>query len=300
MGSRNNLSGHAPAQVKKIINPITSRTLWITILSFSAFAVPASIHGFILRKHQLPSELSGWISILIFSIAIVANLIIAKKFFSLKEVGIQRNGFVRSFLYSFFFILIFSLASVFINGETISKELGNPQIYLSLAPLVFSAFHEELLFRGIIFRVWQRSRGFIAAMMVSTILFGLEHLVYPFWGSGEWSMYTVLRPAIFSPVFILVAYRTRNIWGLSLSHFLYNASVKLTDGSSPVDGSPESYFIALLGFTLFLPVVIDSIDHRLFKAEQPKINWHKYFSWAFIIIFLLVLVDSALNDLGVI
>ena len=164
---------------------------------------------------------------------------------------------------------------------------------------MFSAFHEELLFRGIIFRVWEKSRGFIAAMMVSTILFGLEHLVYPFWGSGEWSMYTFLRPAIFSPVFVLVAYRTRNIWGLSLSHFLYNASVKLTDGSSPTPDSPESYFIVLLGFMLFLPVVIDSIDHRLFKIEQPKINWHKLFSWMFIIIFLVMLANSVLKDIGV-
>ena len=124
-------------QMKKIINLITSRTLWITILSFSVFAVPASIHGFILRKYQLPVELSGWISILIFSIAIVANLIIARKFFFFKEVGVQGKGFARRSVL-FFFILIFSLASVFINGETISKELSNPQTYLSLIPLVFS------------------------------------------------------------------------------------------------------------------------------------------------------------------
>ena len=296
MGSRNNLLRHAPAQVKKIINLITSRTLWITILSFSAFAVPASIHSFIWRKQGI-TEQSDLVAILVFLIAIVINLIIAGKLLSFKEVGLQRKAFGRSFIYSFFFVLVLRLAPDLIYGKTIYSGVNNQLTFFSLILLVLTPFYEELLFRGIIFRVWEKSRGFIAAMLVSTILFGLEHLVYPFWGFGDWSIYTVLRPVIFAPVFILVAYRTGNIWGLSLSHFLYNASVKLTNDSSPTGGSPESYFIVLLGFTLFLPVVIDSIDHRVFKTKQSKINWHKFFSWMFIVIFFSILANSLFGDI---
>ncbi|KKS52423.1 MAG: putative metal-dependent membrane protease, CAAX family [Parcubacteria group bacterium GW2011_GWA2_42_28] len=284
--------------MKKIISLITSRTLWITILSFSTFAVPASIHGFILRKQGLSSEQYEWVAVLVFLTALVINLIIARKLFSFKEVGLQRKAFVRSFIYSFLFVVVLRFAPDLIYGETISKEASSQLTFFSLVLLALVPFYEELLFRGIIFRVWEKSRGFIAAMLVSTILFGLEHLIYPFWGFGEWSMYTFLNPVIFGPIFILVAYRTGNIWGLSLSHFLYNASVRLTNGSTPTGDSPESYFIALLGFTLFLPILIDSIDHRLFKAEQSKINWHKFFSWLFIIIFLVMLINSVLNDFG--
>lgn len=282
--------------MKRITRLITSRTLWITVLSFSAFAVPASVHGFILRKYQLPPELSGWINTLVFLTAIVINLIIVRKLFSLNKVGIQRKGFFRSFLYSFFFVVVIRLVPVLISGETISGELNNPQKYLSLIPLIFSAFHEELLFRGIILRVWEKSRGFIVAMFVSTILFGLEHLVYPFWGFGDWSIDTALHPTTFSPVFMLVAYRTRNIWGLSLSHFLSNASVKLSNGSTPTTDPPGAHFTALLGFTIFLPVVIDLIDGRFFGNKRPKIDWHRFFSWLFIIIFLLILADDVLSD----
>lgn len=282
-------------QMKKIARLITSRTLWITALSFSAFAVPASIHSFIWKKQGIAPEPNELATILVFLIAIVINLFIAGKLFSFKEVGLQRKGFVRSFIYSFFFVLVLRFVPEDTDGETILKEFGNLQKYLSLIPLVFTAFHEELLFRGIILRTWEKSRGFMAAMFVSTTLFGLEHLAYPFWGFGEWSIYTVLRPAIFSPIFMLVAYRTRNIWGLSLSHFLFNASVKLVGDSSYAVNTPEPYLIVLLGFMLFLPVMIDSVDHRLFKAEQPKINWHKFFSWMFIISFLLTLADSILK-----
>lgn len=240
--------------MKRIFNIVTNRIIWITILSFSAFAVPASIHGFILRKQGLSSEQYEWVTVLVFLIALVINLIIARKLFSFKEVGLQRKAFARSFIYSFLFVLVLRLAPDLIYGETISKEGSSQLTFFSLVLLVLTPFYEELLFRGVIFRAWEKSKGFIAAMLVSTTLFGLEHLIYPFWGFGEWSMYAFLRPVIFAPIFTLVAYRTRNIWGLSLSHFLYNASVKLANDSSPIGDSLESYFITLLGFTLFFPL----------------------------------------------
>lgn len=96
------------------------------------------------------------------------------------------------------------------------------------------AVAEEVLFRGVIFRLVQRSGGVWIALAVSAVLFGLVHLLNP--GATPWG---ALAVAIEAGLMLGAAYvATGSLWLPIGLHFGWNVAISAIFGTV-VSGSGE-------------------------------------------------------------
>lgn len=88
----------------------------------------------------------------------------------------------------------------------------------ALAASLSAAIVEELLFRGIIFRLIERSLGTWIALAISAVLFGAIHFLNP--NSG---LFPAIAIAVEAGIFLAAAYvATRNLWFAIGAHFGWN------------------------------------------------------------------------------
>lgn len=285
---------------KKITKAIFNKAVVITLLSALSFAIPALVHGLIIRKRfDVTHDQDSLVTIGFSLVVIVINLVIAKKWLSLKEVGLQKSGLIKSLAFSLVFVALLRVLDYLGYKEIINKNVPwDRSFFLYLSTFVFLAFQEELMFRGVIFKVWEKHKGFLIALFISSVLFGLEHLLYPAMGFTRITTDRAVTSALFGPVLVLIAFRTKNIWGVTLSHFLYNASFLAAE---PVIGNIEpiyTFTIVSAGFSIFLPILVDFTNRKIFKAEGLQIVWSKYLAGVFSIFFIIIVAICIFDDLG--
>lgn len=115
------------------------------------------------------------------------------------------------------------------------------------AILFLSAVFEETLARGYAFQVLVKGIGKSAAVMLSSILFGLGHIFNP-----HIEIYAILNTAL-AGILLAVAYlRTRSLWLPSSLHLTWNLS---------------------LGFLLGYPVSGVPLQHAVLKALPLGQDW---------------------------
>ena len=86
-----------------------------------------------------------------------------------------------------------------------------------LAEMVFAGVFEEILCRGIIFRITEKSLGSWAALVISAVLFGLAHIAGA--GAGVLAIViTVVAGALFAAAFMV----TRRLWLCIGIHVAWN------------------------------------------------------------------------------
>jgi uncharacterized protein len=115
------------------------------------------------------------------------------------------------------------------------KRVGMNVVLFSLAALV-----EELLFRGYAFQCFIESVGASAAVIVSSLLFGLAHLANP-----SPTVFSTLNTMLAGAMLALPYLRTRSLWTQAGLHMSWNFML-CTVTSLPVSGISfgPSYFIA--------------------------------------------------------
>ena len=209
---------------------------------------------------------------------------ISKKYLSFNKIGLKTSGLVRSFLYSFVFVLLWR-GIVFTSSGTYNPDFLqniNPPLIIFL---LLAAFSEELLFRGVILKSWIRSNGFLAGLFISSISFGLIHIFAPFdsnlnsmTGAGA-TVVVLFTGLIFGPTYSLIAYRTNNIVGLTISHFIFNAFIFLNvfTQNAAFPDNMNSIILSVILIPIVYPIIIDTIDRKLFPNDAlAKIHWGKY------------------------
>ncbi len=233
----------------------------------------------------------------IFAIVFISSLI----FKSYKDELFNKNGLFRSIIYSLIYILPLLFLIRGFEGFDY-RIIFSEKMFFWIIFLLVSAFWEELLFRGLIFQVWSKYNGFIIGFLISFFIFGLSHIILPNSANGNLvNNPNLTRIAlvfstsiILSPVFSLIVYRTKNIIGTTIAHFLFNfmGIVSLFAGVSS-NTSPT-----ILGFTYVLiflyPVLIEKIDRKFFPVYAvSKIKWVRYFFALFALIIILLLINFA-------
>jgi len=209
---------------------------------------------------------------------------ITKKYLSFNKIGLKTSGLVRSFLYSFVFVLLWR-GIVFTSSGTYNPDFLqniNPPLIIFL---LLAAFSEELLFRGVILKSWIRSNGFLAGLFISSISFGLIHIFAPFdsnlnsmTGAGA-TVVVLFTGLIFGPTYSLIAYRTNNIVGLTISHFIFNAFIFINvfTQNAAFPDNMNSIILSVILIPIVYPIIIDTIDRKLFPNDAlAKIHWGKY------------------------
>ena len=84
---------------------------------------------------------------------------------------------------------------------------------------------------------------------------------------------------IFGPTYSLIAYRTNNIVGLTISHFIFNAFIFLNvfTQNAAFPDNMNSIILSVILIPIVYPIIIDTIDRKLFPNDAlAKIHWGKY------------------------
>ncbi len=88
----------------------------------------------------------------------------------------------------------------------------------SLSAAMMAAVGEELLFRGVLFRILERATGTLTALSVSALLFGLAHIANP-----NATLFSSLAIAIEAGLLLGLAFvATRNLWFPIGIHLAWN------------------------------------------------------------------------------
>lgn len=109
--------------------------------------------------------------------------------------------------------------------------------YMFIAVIV-GPILEELVYRGFLYRAWERQWGWMRAMIATAIVFGLAHPSH------------MVSAAIGSIVYVAVLRRTGTIWGPIVVHSAFNLVVNLPAYQSLRAGDPPE---ALLGLASWVP-----------------------------------------------
>ena len=125
----------------------------------------------------------------------------------------------------FIILSVSNLTVIFLRDFTIGISLG-----------IATAVFEEVLFRGVLFRLIEDKLGSYYAIIISGFLFGFAHLV-----NENATFFTGLGISIMS-VFIIAAYMyTRNLWFTIAIHFAFNfAQTNIFGTEVTAFGYPET------------------------------------------------------------
>ena len=140
-----------------------------------------------------------------------------RKITELSTGGIGRNltiGILLGIILQSFTILVIYLK----GGFTVISVNNLLFLIPALSMAIPSAVFEEILFRGIIYRLIEEKLGSILALIISAILFGILHLLNP-----NSSLIVALGLAIQAGLLLAAAYiYARNLWFPIAIHFAWN------------------------------------------------------------------------------
>jgi len=118
---------------------------------------------------------------------------------------------------------ITNLTNIFLRDLTISIGFG-----------IATAVFEEVLFRGVLFRLIEEKLGSYLALIISCLIFGFVHLI------NENSLFFAVFAISITSILITAAYMyTRNLWFPIAIHFAWNFAQGDIFGI-PVSGDPAS------------------------------------------------------------
>lgn len=174
--------------------PIKSMPVWKWILLFLVSLVLGFILLSIGQAANVP-EVAVWLSCLINMAVPAAMLALYALFVKIIERAPARDLPLRRFaaetvkgfgIGALFFVAVVAVMCICGVYKFVSVNTGNIDLIIqSLFFFITVAVGEEILFRGIMFRWIDEKWGFTAALVVSSLLFGLMHIFQP--GASWWS-----------------------------------------------------------------------------------------------------------------
>jgi membrane protease YdiL (CAAX protease family) len=133
----------------------------------------------------------------------------------LADIGLTRNGFLRSLIFSMTLVVANLLGRLVSADPKFSSDVNSSIVFVNaLFYWMFGGFGQEILFRGLILSTFQRWKGWKVALLISSILFGLVHIRQGFTG--------IIATIIIGGYWGWVALETKNIIGISIAHGLFN------------------------------------------------------------------------------
>jgi len=173
------------------------------------FIIPFYVSGFV-------TQVSG--EFIMYTVYIVGSIGLTKyNRRSLAEIGLTRKGLLPSLGNSLLFVLAFALARFIAADLKLSPDVNSFEIVaFNLFRWALSGLGQEIIFRGLILFSFDRWKGWKVALLGSTILFGLVHVLrYP-------SIFGIVLVGVVGGFWGWIALKTKNIVGTTIAHFLLN------------------------------------------------------------------------------
>lgn len=251
--------------------------------------------GKILDLTALDIEIKKLITGIVVALLAIVSYTYLFKFYEKREVNeFSTNRLFKSLTIGFIIGVVLqslTILVIYLKGGYSIVSI-NPILFL-VPPLTMaftSAIFEEILMRGIIFRITEEKLGSYFALFISAILFGAMHL-----GNPNSSLIMAIGLAIQAGLLLAAAYiYSRNLWFPIAIHFAWNftqtaiyganvsgATMSKTLITSKIEGAewftggefgPEGSIQATV-FCLIATVILLILSHKEGKIISPY--WKK-------------------------
>ncbi len=200
--------------------------LWFALLWIVAYCVLFS----------LGDALSAWIGIdrsVTLAIGILLSailLLFLKKNGLLREYGLcAPKASLRSMLY-YIPILVMLTANLWYG---VTMNYGVPETVLSVTTMLCVGLLEEVIFRGLLFEA-MRGESVKAAVIVSSVTFGIGHILHWINGSGAELLPNLLQVVYATAagfMFVMMYYKSKSLLVCIAAHGVFNALGTFADES---------------------------------------------------------------------
>lgn len=212
------------------------------------FILVLFIAGMISSIFSVESKLTFMLGFMVVAIVLIIYIINNKKW---KEYGFIPDKINKKEL--LYILPLFIIAFMpLITGVDMSIEISI--VFYTITYMVFVAFVEETIYRGIIFNALE-SKGNKFAIVLSAIFFGASHLLSISGGKDiVETSYQVIFAIIMGMVLALVILLTRNIYFCIAYHLINNVIVSISLTSVDNDRF-ISYFIMIFAIVYMLLLI---------------------------------------------
>jgi membrane protease YdiL (CAAX protease family) len=183
------------------------------------------------------------IPVIIAACILISYIVIYRYFEKRKITELSTNRIGKYLVAGLFLGLILPSLAIFVaylRGEYIVLSISNlTDIFLrdltvSIAFGILTAILEEILFRGILFRLIEEKLGSYIALVISSVIFGFLHLL-----NDSSALFAAVAISIISIILTAAYMYTRNLWFPVAIHFALNFAQGDIFGT-PVSGEPAS------------------------------------------------------------
>jgi membrane protease YdiL (CAAX protease family) len=204
--------------------PVTKIVLGIVAVASSTLLVQLGSQA-ILNQIALNQDFEKLIVAILASSAALATYYFLFKFYEKRKIEeLSTSHFLRNsvtgILTGFLFLSVVILIMYFGKAYTIVSV--NPVSFLlpALALGISSGIFEEILFRGILFRITEEKLGSVWALVISSSFFGFAHL-----GNENSTVFSAVAITIEAGLLLGAAFiYSRNLWLPIFIHFAWNFS----------------------------------------------------------------------------
>lgn len=164
---------------------------------------------------------------------------------------------------SLFFLPMWLLATGNLWGGVSPSYRGAAQ-WIAVASMLLIGYVEEMLFRGFLFKALIPKDGIVAAVVISSVTFGIGHLVNLLAGQATFETVVQVFFAIsWGFLFTMVFYKSGSLLPCIVAH-------GLVDAFSKFGADTESGDWLCVGTTIAVSIVYCLYLSRLKSAEQPR------------------------------
>jgi len=230
--------------IKKILHSTIAKIIIGFVVIIAAYYFPLVLLNDILRPYK-EIQIARLIIIPIISIifVLVSNIVLFRYYEKRKITELSTRNIGKYLLFGLLLGLLIPSLSIlvaYLRGEYIILSISNltnaflRDLIISIGFGIATAVFEEILIRGVLFRLIEEKLGSYIALIISSLIFGFLHL------TNENSSFFAGFAISIIGVLIAVAYMyTRNLWFPIAIHFAWNFAQGDIFGL-PVSGDPVS------------------------------------------------------------
>lgn len=179
----------------------------------------------VLKHTPFSEEIENLIVAVLIAAVALGTYYFLFKFYEKRKIDeLSTSHFIKNSLIGLFtgFLFLSFVILVMYLGKSYTILSVNPVSFLipALALGISSAVFEEILFRGILFRITEEKLGSVWALIISSSFFGFAHLA-----NENSTVFSAIAITVEAGLFLGAAYiYSRNLWLPIFIHFAWNFS----------------------------------------------------------------------------
>jgi membrane protease YdiL (CAAX protease family) len=231
--------------IKKILHSTISKIIIGFVVIIAVNEPLLGLLSYFFRLGQvIPIVRYTVIPIIIITFILTSYIVIYRYLEKRKITEISTHNIGKYLLFGLLLGLLvpsLSILVAYLRGEYIILSISNltdiflRDLTISIGFGIAGAVFEEVLFRGVLFRLIEEKLGSYIALIISSLIFGFLHLM-----NGNGSLFAGVAISIISIILTAAYMYTRNLWFPIAIHFAWNFAERDIFGTVVSGGDPVS------------------------------------------------------------